>query len=847
MNLFELFAKITLDTSDYEEGIKKSENKISDFAGKLKTGIGNATKVVAGAGAVFSGMAAAGVAALNSIAESTEEYRIAMGKLNTAYEAAGLSQEAANTAYTEFYKILGETDTATEASQLLAQLTENEEDLAKWTNIAAGVSGTFGDSLPIESLIEATNETAKVGQVTGTLADALNWVGISEDEFNAKLAECSDESERNQLIMETLSAQYEDAAESFYKNNEAIVKARENQALLDASLAKIGESVTVVKNNILSDFIPSITAFADVISKVLVGEEYSPDELMSGLESFSGAFENVLNNILDLAVTALPIVGDMAIQVILTFVSTLISKLPDVIQSAAQIILSLANGIAEALPELIPAVVDAVIAICETITDPNTLSNLVDAALNIILTLADGLMEALPNLLDKLPIIIENIVNVLSDNLPKIAAAGVELLLCLVSGILKSLPELLELVPVLIGSFLKMWKTYYYSLYAAGSELLSHLVDGIKNKIESVKETAASVMNNIKAVVKEKIAEAIQWGKDLIDNFVSGIKEKAGAIKNAITDVGQTIKDFIGFSEPKYGPLSDFHTYAPDMMELFIQGIQSKKEDLKGELFDLADAVSEIFNGIKESASVLLDVSSLEYELWEKTYDASNTSLYIAEKKLKDLEETLKAQSEAVKAAEEAYKNAKSETEKYQTEQRLAREQEQYDEIQKSIDAVNEELERLNDQSATDKYRKQLGMLTDQQKEQKNIVDAAIEAYNQVVSEYGEASSESLKYQKQLLQEKIAYQELTASIQEATRALAELQQKGGLTDVYSLENYVAPIGSMTRTVQAYPNNQQQMIVNNVETTVELDGAVLARNMYTYTQNEANRRGTSLVY
>lgn len=827
MNLFELFAKIILDTSDYEEGIKKSENKISDFAGKLKTGIGNATKVVAGAGAVFSGMAVAGVAALNSIAESTEEYRIAMGKLNTAYEAAGLSQEAANTAYTEFYKILGETDTATEASQLLAQLTENEEDLAKWTNIAAGVSGTFGDSLPVESLIEATNETAKVGQVTGTLADALNWVGISEDEFNAKLAECSDESERNQLIMETLSAQYEDAAESFYKNNEAIVKARENQALLDASLAKIGESITVVKNNILSDFIPSITAFADVISNVLLGEEYSPDELMSGLESFSGAFENVLNNILDLAVTALPIVGDMAIQVILTFVSTLISKLPDVIQSAAQIILSLANGIAEALPELLPSIVDVVIQIAETLTNPDTLNNLVEAALAIILALSGGLVDAIPKLLKAVPVIIGNLVQTIIEAVPKLIFAAGELVLGLITG-LNSPDNSLALVEGtirMLGSIIAGIISYYKQLFEKGKEIFTSIKKGFMTFIDDPKK----------------------WGKDLIDNFISGVKEKFGALKNAVIDVGNTIRDYIGFSEPKYGPLSDFHTYAPDMMELFIQGIQSKKEDLKGELFDLADAVSEIFNGIKESASVLLDVSSLEYELWEKTYDASNTSLYIAEQKLKDLEETLKAQSEAVKAAEEAYKNAKSETEKYQTEQRLAREQEQYDEIQKSIDAVNEELERLNDQSATDKYRKQLGMLTDQQKEQKNIVDAAIEAYNQVVSEYGEASSESLKYQKQLLQEKIAYQELTASIQEATRALAELQQKGGLTDVYSLENYVAPIGSMTRTAQAYPNNQQQMIVNNVETTVELDGAVLARNMYTYTQNEANRRGTSLVY
>ena len=78
--------------------------------------------------------------------EATEEYRVAQGKLTTAFEAAGYSGDAAQKSYTEFYKILGDTDTATEASQLLAQLAENEQDITKWTNIAAGVYGTFGDA-----------------------------------------------------------------------------------------------------------------------------------------------------------------------------------------------------------------------------------------------------------------------------------------------------------------------------------------------------------------------------------------------------------------------------------------------------------------------------------------------------------------------------------------------------------------------------------------------------------------------------------------------------------------------------------------------------------------------------
>lgn len=215
------------------------------------------------------------ISSIWNLDEATEEYRIAQGRLNTAFETAGMSTEAAETAYTEFYKILGDTDTATEASQLLAQLSENEQDLTTWTRIAAGVSGTFGDSLPIEGLIEAANETANVGTVTGTLADALNWVGVSEDEFNAKLAECSDASERNQLIMETLSGQYDEAADAFYRNNDALVESRENQAELDDTLADVGEAMANVKNTLLQELTPALTALVDSVDWQAFGQTIS--------------------------------------------------------------------------------------------------------------------------------------------------------------------------------------------------------------------------------------------------------------------------------------------------------------------------------------------------------------------------------------------------------------------------------------------------------------------------------------------------------------------------------------------------------------------------------------------
>lgn len=257
------------------QGSTSATRSVLRFANKAGAAVTDfAKKTVKFGAAAVTGLAT-GFLALDNV---TEEYRIAQGKLNTAYEAAGYSAQTASTAYNEFYKILGDTDTATEASQLLSKLVQSEEDVTRWTRIAAGVSGTFGDSLPVEGLIEAANETARTGTVTGVLADALNWAaqegetfGVTmrantkaneswnkavqeaesaEDYFNLALQNCGSQAERNQLIMSTLAASYEGAADAFYRNNEQLVQARANQAAVNTVTAKLGSAAQMAKNSI---------------------------------------------------------------------------------------------------------------------------------------------------------------------------------------------------------------------------------------------------------------------------------------------------------------------------------------------------------------------------------------------------------------------------------------------------------------------------------------------------------------------------------------------------------------------------------------------------------------------
>lgn len=246
--------------------------------------LGVAAKVAAVAVAAVGAALVAVGAALVNVSKNTAEYRKQMAQLTSAFQANGSSAAQASKTYGELFRFMGETDTAVEAANLLSKLTTNEKDLAEWTKTLQGVYATFPDSLPIESLAESANETARVGKVTGNLADALNWAGENEDAFNAKLAQTTTLAEREALIRTTLSGLYNDAAELYEKNASAILAQNEAQNRLNNSLAKAGAAaqplqtaLTNLSASLLEALAPAINAivpyfvmFINAVSKAVM-------------------------------------------------------------------------------------------------------------------------------------------------------------------------------------------------------------------------------------------------------------------------------------------------------------------------------------------------------------------------------------------------------------------------------------------------------------------------------------------------------------------------------------------------------------------------------------------------
>lgn len=134
-----------------------------------------------------------------------------------------------------------------------------------------------------------------------------------------------------------------------------------------------------------------------------------------------------------------------------------------------------------------------------------------------------------------------------------------------------------------------LWKNWDKIREAAGN-----LLEGIKTTIGNVRDAIVSGFQAAIDWITSLPAEALKWGSDIIDGIVSGIQSAVGRVGEAVKGVADKIKSFLGFSEPEDGPLSDFHTYMPDMIDLMASGITSGKKKVKDALEGMTGEMSVI-------------------------------------------------------------------------------------------------------------------------------------------------------------------------------------------------------------------------------------------------------------
>lgn len=654
------------EAEEAEDGFTVLKGAVADFASNAVSTLIGGIKDAIGS---FMGLA-----------DETREYRTEMGKLETAFTTAGFTTEAATDTYKDLYAVLGDEGQTVEAANMLAKLCDTEEELAEWTNIATGVYGTFGSSLPIEGLAEAANETAKTGALTGSLADALNWAGVSEDDFQASLDGCTTEQERQALITETLNGLYSEAADTYKENNKNIMDANKANSDYTDTMAAMGEKIEPVMvtvkegfNSLLQEALKlvegvDLEAFS---AKVKEGFKVLTDEVIPKVkEGFGWIIDH--KDIIIAGLSAV-VAGFMAFKVV-SFIQSIPTMLTTLKTAVMGVNAALAANPIGIVVTAIAALVAAFIYLwnnCEGFRNfwinlwenikeifniavegvvkffTETLPETFNKAIEWISGFADSAIQFISELPAKIWTWLQNAAN----NVVQWAADMVAKAKEMGSNFLNSVVQFFSELPyklgyalgLAIGQILQWGIDIYTFATTKVPEFIDKVIEFFKTLPEKVWTWLVNTMTKIKTWGTNAINSAKDTGKKFIDKVISFVKELPAKVwtwlqntlskiktwgSNAINSAKETgskfINNVINFVKELPSKVASWLSSTLSKVSSWGSDLAKKGKEAAKNLFD------NIVNTIKELPSKLLDIGSDIVEgLWN---GISNMSGWISSK-----------------------------------------------------------------------------------------------------------------------------------------------------------------------------------------------------------------------
>lgn len=655
MNVFELFATLGLDTSQYDSALEGAEGSANSFGSRLSGGLATAAR--AGAAAVAATTAAVvagsvafvnGISDVASYADNIDKMSQKLGMSAEAYQEWDFIMQHAGTSIESMQASMKTLATAAEnGNEAFEQLGLSQEEIASMSQ-----EELFGATIEaLQNVEDSTQRTYLAGQLLGRgateLGALLNMSAEDVDEMRQQVHDLggvmSDEAV-------AAGAQYQD------------------------SLQNLQTALTGVKNGLFSDFLPSISTVMDGLSAIFSGDEGGMEVVTQGVNDFAEQMNETLPRFVEIAGNIIGILGQAVIDNLPALIETgssvieqlangLISNLPALVSAAADIIGRIAMGLIQAAPQLLSAsleiirtlgnqlvenlpsmmetVTEVIVQMVEMFTSPENITMIIELSLLLMTALMEGLLAAIPIIVQELPTIINNIVSGLKAELPVIIQAGVTLFTALIENLPVIISTIVGALPQIIDGILSVLMANIPLIIQAGITLLTALINDLPLIVSTVSGALPQIIEGILGAITENLpmiitagvdlflslienlpeiitgivgaipeiissivevladsgseiaATALTWGADLIENLASGITNGISVVEGAVSNVAQGIRNFLGFSEPEEGPLSNFHTYAPDMIDLFSQGIDNGIPTLERSLNNLSNYVAD--------------------------------------------------------------------------------------------------------------------------------------------------------------------------------------------------------------------------------------------------------------
>lgn len=641
-------------TKELGESAKDSGDGFSVLDGAVATFIGNGlTALVSAIGDAISTFA--------ELSESTQEYRENMNKLYTATSAAGMDADYITQAYSQLYGVLGDETATTTTISNFEKLGVSMQDMDSLLDSATGIWAVYGDSIPLDGLAESVNETAKVGQITGTMADAINWASASndtwtnalsgnaaalsafqsgvsqgmsaEDAFNEALAACGDEQERQQLIISTLNGLYADSAETYRENNASIIDARQATVNYQDAVAGVGAAMeplqttmTNFKANLISGVSPALQELSDAFMDVVTGADGAEEGIASAVtglvDTVSSMASDLLPQLLEMGTqilggimqglaqstpTLMATVSDMILQLI----QAVTAFLPQFAEAAVTIAGSIVTQLTAFVPQLLQAATTLLMAIVDAV--PMIVNTLVPILPQLITAIVTALLGAVPQLLQAATTLLMAIVNALPTIITALTAALPQILTAITDCLQTSVPVLLQAAITLLMAIVDALPTIIDALVAAIPVIITTLVDFFTNNIDTILDAAIQLL----MALVDAIPEILVALGNALPQIISAI---LNAVVDAVPKLLKKSRELFGKIMEALGELlGKLPGKMLEVRDSIVNGIRNSLGSIGSAA---ADIVSAIWDHIKELPGMMLDVGrDLVEGLWNGISD----------------------------------------------------------------------------------------------------------------------------------------------------------------------------------------------------------------------------------
>jgi hypothetical protein len=513
------------ESEDAADALDQASDAAEDAGDGFTVAKGAVAGFIANGLTALVGAAKDAISSVLGLADATKEYRGIMASLEESSKLAGYSAEETAQTYDHLYGVLGDAQTVATTTANLQAMGIEQSKLQKLTDGVIGAWAKYGDSIPIDGLSEAVNHTVQLGEVQGTLADVLEWGGYSVEDFNAKLAACSSESERADLIMQMMAEQgLAEAGAAWQENNKSIVDANMATSELEKAQAALGETIA-----------PITTKFTELKTQAL---QWLIDE---GLPALTNGFTWIKDNIPAIAA----IIGTLT-TAWLTFGGA--QKIVDGWNKLCAISQAALNAVMNANPiGLVVTAIGALVAAfallwndCEGFR--NFWIGLWDGIKNAAKAVADWFVQAWQNVGNFFTNLWQGLRNAVDAVVGWIKENWQSLVLFLVNpiaGVFKYLYDNFEGFRNFVDNIVNSVKQFFVNLW-------SGFVDGAKNAWQGVKNTfsaVASFFSDIFGKAWAGVKAVFSAGGKIFDGIKDGIVTAFKTVVNAIiTGINKVVK-----------------------------------------------------------------------------------------------------------------------------------------------------------------------------------------------------------------------------------------------------------------------------------------------------------------